>query len=129
MQNEEDRQGMRRGHSWGGKGHGRRGHGRGKGGWRRGTGRPRVIPIIEDQNIPKGEATLELTDAEIKAIRLVDNENLTQEEAAIRMGVSRGTLWRYVNEARKKMIKALLEGNVITVRITEHQSVHDEPST
>jgi len=36
-------------------------------------------------------------------------EELTQEEAAKRMGISRGTLWRSLYSARKKIATALAE--------------------
>jgi predicted DNA-binding protein (UPF0251 family) len=48
--------------------------------------------------------------AEIEALRLVDLEGLSQEEAGKRMGVSRGTIWRLVQSARKKTAQALSEG-------------------
>ena len=48
--------------------------------------------------------------AELEAFRLVDLEGLSQEKAGERMGVSRGTVWRLVQSARKKTAKALTEG-------------------
>ena len=48
--------------------------------------------------------------AELEAFRLVDLEGLTQEEAGERMGVSRGTVWRLLESARKKTAQALTEG-------------------
>ena len=52
---------------------------------------------------------------EIEALRLVDFENLTQEEAGKRMGVSRGTIWRLVQSGRKKIIQAIIEGHEIII--------------
>lgn len=40
---------------------------------------------------------------EYEAYRLVYLEGLTQEEAAKRMGISRGTLWRCLDSARRKI--------------------------
>lgn len=40
----------------------------------------------------------------------MDEENLTQEQAAEKMLISRGTLWRIVQQARKKIILALNSG-------------------
>ncbi len=40
---------------------------------------------------------------EYEAFRLVYHEGLTQDKAALRMGISRGTLWRCLNSARKKI--------------------------
>jgi len=53
--------------------------------------------------------------AELEALRLVDLEGLSQEEAGERMGVSRGTVWRLVQSARKKTAQALSEGRQIRV--------------
>jgi predicted DNA-binding protein (UPF0251 family) len=44
---------------------------------------------------------------------LVDLEGLSQEEAGERMGVSRGTVWRLLQAARKKTAQALSEGRRI----------------
>jgi len=53
--------------------------------------------------------------AEMEAFRLVDKEGLSQEEAGQRMGVSRGTVWRLVQSARKKTAQALSEGRPIYI--------------
>lgn len=53
--------------------------------------------------------------AELEALRLVDMEGLSQEEAGERMGVSRGTVWRLLQEARRKTAQALTEGRRIQI--------------
>lgn len=53
--------------------------------------------------------------AELEALRLVDLEGLSQEEAGERMGVSRGTVWRLIQSARKKTSQALTEGRPIRI--------------
>jgi uncharacterized protein len=53
--------------------------------------------------------------AEVEAFRLVDMEGLSQEEAGQRMSISRGTIWRLVQSARKKTAQALSEGKPIYV--------------
>ena len=53
--------------------------------------------------------------AELEALRLVDLEGLSQEEAGERMGVSRGTVWRFVQSARKKTAQALSEGRPMRI--------------
>ncbi|MEM2849481.1 MAG: DUF134 domain-containing protein [Candidatus Bathyarchaeia archaeon] len=53
--------------------------------------------------------------AELEAFRLVDLEGLSQEEAGRRMGVSRGTVWRLVQRARRKTAQALCEGRPIHI--------------
>ncbi|MBS3817472.1 MAG: DUF134 domain-containing protein [Candidatus Thermoplasmatota archaeon] len=52
---------------------------------------------------------------EVETLRLVDLENLNQEEAASKMGVSRKTLWNDLKSARKKVAKALTEGKTIRI--------------
>lgn len=51
--------------------------------------------------------------AEVEAFRLVDMEGLSQEEAGQTMNISRGTIWRLVQSARKKAAQALSEGRPI----------------
>jgi predicted DNA-binding protein (UPF0251 family) len=53
--------------------------------------------------------------AELEALRLVDLEGLSQEEAGERMGVSRGTVWRLIQSVRKKTAQALTEGRPIHI--------------
>ncbi|MBP7310013.1 MAG: DUF134 domain-containing protein [Candidatus Cloacimonetes bacterium] len=52
---------------------------------------------------------------EYEVIRLLDHEGLTQEEAAIRMQVSRPTLTRIYDRARKKFASALIEGHILLI--------------
>lgn len=74
-------------------------------------GRPRVQPFIgREWNCSNGKIILSLSKAELEALRLVDEENLTQEQAAERMHISRGTLWRILHQAREKVISALSTG-------------------
>jgi len=60
--------------------------------------------------------TILLTLEELEALRLVDLEDLTQEEAAVRMGVSRKTLWNDLQRARKKVAEALVKGCAIRIQ-------------
>ena len=53
--------------------------------------------------------------AELEAFRLVDLEGLSQEEAGERMGISRGTVWRLLQRARKKTAQALSEGRPLYI--------------
>ena len=61
---------------------------------------------------------VELSLAELEAVRLIDLENLTQEQAAIRMGISRRSFWSDLTTARKKIAHALVSGYAI--RIIDH---------
>jgi len=58
---------------------------------------------------------LSIEPAEIEALRLVDLEGLSQEEAGTKMGISRGTIWRLLQSARRKVAQALTEGRPLTV--------------
>lgn len=53
---------------------------------------------------------------EYEAIRLLDYQNLTQEEAAVHMDISRPTLTRIYEEARNKVATAFVEGRGIIFR-------------
>jgi hypothetical protein len=53
--------------------------------------------------------------AELEAFRLVDLEGLSQEEAGQRMGVSRGTVWRLLQSARRKTAQAIMEGRPLQI--------------
>ena len=59
--------------------------------------------------------TITIEPAELEALRLVDLEGLSQEQAGTKMGVSRGTIWRLVKSARQKVAQALTEGRLLTV--------------
>ncbi|MDI3476032.1 MAG: uncharacterized protein PWQ79_1805 [Thermococcaceae archaeon] len=52
---------------------------------------------------------------EFEALRLVDYEGMTQEEAGIKMGVSRGTVWRALSSARRKVAQMLVEGRELII--------------
>jgi len=53
--------------------------------------------------------------AEVEAFRLVDLEGTSQEEAGQKMSISRGTIWRLVQSARKKTAQAVSEGRPLYV--------------
>lgn len=83
---------------------------------------PKPISIEKRPNIDKftptpqkNAETIYIEPAELEALRLVDLEGLSQEEAGQRMGVSRGTVWRLIQGARKKTAQALTEGRPIHI--------------
>ena len=51
----------------------------------------------------------------LEALRLVDAEGLSQDEAAQRMAISAATLCRLVSEARRRVATALAEGHAISI--------------
>jgi len=50
---------------------------------------------------------------ELEALKLCDLDDLTQAEAGVKIGVSRGTIQRILTIARKKVAKALSKGQAI----------------
>ncbi|MDF1537574.1 MAG: DUF134 domain-containing protein [Candidatus Thorarchaeota archaeon] len=94
---------------------------------RGGRGRFPIQPNIgkkpkAERMIPKPQTTgdeiyLDLAEAEV--LRLVDIEGLYQEQAGNKMGVSRGTIWRLLASARKKVAQSLFEGRPLVVGFAE----------
>jgi predicted DNA-binding protein (UPF0251 family) len=56
---------------------------------------------------------VELLYDEVEALRLCDLEGLTQEQAGLQMGISRGTVQRILTTARKKMASAIVNGEAL----------------
>ncbi len=89
-------------------------------------GRPRCSRRIETEPVvtyfkPRGVPLRELdvillSLEELEAVRLVDLEGLEQEEAAQRMGISRRALWQDLQNARKKIVEALVKGKAIEIK-------------
>ncbi|MDA8422379.1 MAG: DUF134 domain-containing protein [Nitrospiraceae bacterium] len=68
--------------------------------------KPTGIPMSEVKQIS-------LSRDELEALKLCDLDDLTQEEAGSRMGISRGTVQRVLAAARKKVAEALSKGGAI----------------
>lgn len=67
-----------------------------------------MVPLPEERGNP-----IQLDLAEFEALRLVELEKMTYDEAGIEMGVSRNTIWRLVECGKEKLISAFLEGRKI----------------
>jgi predicted DNA-binding protein (UPF0251 family) len=63
----------------------------------------------------KNSASADLKMDELEAMRLCDREELFQEKAASKMGVSRRTLERILYSGRKKVADALIYGKAIQI--------------
>lgn len=67
--------------------------------------------------IPARElASVILLYEELEAIRLVDYEGLLQEDAAVKMNISRPTFTRLYRKAHKTIAKAFVEGKAISIK-------------
>jgi predicted DNA-binding protein (UPF0251 family) len=82
--------------------------------------KPVIIPNPSkvEKFIPEPKITsnpISIEPAELEALRLVDLEGLSQEQAGTKMGISRGTIWRLLQSARRKVAQALTEGRPLTV--------------
>ena len=82
--------------------------------------RIQVPPVIKGMSVfgvrgrKSNEVTLRIE--EYEAIRLLDYQNLTQEQAAVHMDISRPTLTRIYEEARNKVATAFVEGRDLVFR-------------
>ncbi len=71
---------------------------------------PTIKGITVFGSLRKKNEKIRLFLEEYEAIRLLDYENMTQEEAAVHMEVSRPTMTRIYENARKKIARSLVEG-------------------
>ena len=65
--------------------------------------------------------TVNMTVDEYETIRLIDLDGFTQEECANQMNISRTTVQGIYDEARKKLAKSLVNGNVLWIEGGEYQ--------
>jgi predicted DNA-binding protein (UPF0251 family) len=75
--------------------------------------------IYKPAGVPlEGLRQVALLPEELEALRLADLEELTQEQAAGRMGVSRSTFQRIVAQAHRQVALALTAGCALVVEET-----------
>lgn len=67
----------------------------------------------------KSDEPIYLDSAELEALRLIDLQKLSFEEAGRKMNVSRNTVWRLTQNARQKIIRAIMEGKQILIGTEE----------
>lgn len=85
---------------------------------------PRVNVFGPIDNAPEGDINMSVE--EYEAIRLLDLEGLTQEEAAERMHVARTTVQRIYAVARKKVAQALFEGSILRIEGGDYEFYPEE---
>ncbi len=56
---------------------------------------------------------VEIYDYEVEALKLVHLDNLSTDEAASRMGISKTTFWRILESCRAKLAEALVSSKPI----------------
>ncbi|PMG85577.1 hypothetical protein BCU83_18255 [Vibrio breoganii] len=71
--------------------------------------KPNGIPMDE---LPKVELLLE----ELEALRLADQEGLSQLDAAAKMQVSRQTFGNIIKQARAKVATCVVEGHALVIQ-------------
>jgi len=64
---------------------------------------------------------IKMTVDEYETIRLIDLENLTQEECAGQMNIARTTVQGIYNAARKKIAQSLVKGKVLFIEGGEYR--------
>lgn len=75
------------------------------------------MPMAELQRV-------ELHLDELEALRLCDQLGLEQEQAGVRMGISRGTVQRLLASARRKVADALVTGKALLIVRPDHVELH-----
>lgn len=78
-----------------------------------------IVPLhayFKPQGIPMTKLKVEtLSLEEMEALKLKDVENLEQETAAKKMGISRSTFQRIIKSARHKLVSSVMEGKALKV--------------
>ncbi|WCE30313.1 DUF134 domain-containing protein [Vibrio sp. SCSIO 43137] len=88
---------------------------------RRICGRP-AHSCFKPNGVPMNKLEkVELLSEEFEALRLADYQNLSQQQAADQMGVSRQTFGNIVSKARYKLAKSLVEGNALVLEEKESE--------
>jgi len=77
-----------------------------------------AVTVFKPQGVPMGQLYGVVLGLDgLEAMRLVDGEGMSQEEAAVLMQVSRPTLSRILAEARTQVARALSRGWAIRIEV------------
>ncbi len=77
--------------------------------------------LFKPSGVPLSQLdVVELGLDELEAMRLCDLEDKQQGEAAELMGVSRGTVQRLLQTGRKKLLRAISEGEALSLADGDH---------
>ncbi len=79
--------------------------------------------IYKPQGVAMGLIGTTLLGADqFEAMRLCDVDDLDQQTAGERMGVSRGTVQRLLKSGRKRVVEAILRGDAIVLNLKESET-------
>jgi predicted DNA-binding protein (UPF0251 family) len=74
------------------------------------------VDYFKPRGVPMGQLEkVELQVEELEALKLCDLEEVAQERAAARMGISQPTLSRLLSSGRKKLADAIVLGKAIRI--------------
>ena len=76
---------------------------------------PKCTSFGPDNINSKESKVVIMTVEEFESIRLIDLEGMTQEECAEKMNVARTTVQKIYNDARLKLAKSLVNGDVLKI--------------
>lgn len=76
---------------------------------------PNIISFVPEGNLENNDIVIYMTLEELEAIRLMDLIELDQIKSAEKMNISRGTMQRILNSARKKVADSLINGKKIII--------------
>jgi predicted DNA-binding protein (UPF0251 family) len=84
--------------------------------------------VFKPRSIPMSRlAAIRLELDELEAMRLCDLDRLDQEEAGVKMQVSRGTVQRLLKSGRAKVLTALVTSAALLIEETDHETLHADP--
>lgn len=66
-------------------------------------------------------SAIEMSIEEYETIRLIDHENMNQEQCAEVMNVARSTIQRLYTDARKKIADSIISGKVLLIEGGDYQ--------
>lgn len=76
---------------------------------------PQVDTFTPSGNTGGCKEIITMSFEEYEVVRLIDNENMNQEECASVMGVARSTVQRLYNSARKKIADSIINAKVLKI--------------
>ena len=69
----------------------------------------------------KNISSVEIPLDQFEAMRLCDLEQLDQTAAGEKMGISRGTIQRLLNEGRSQLLEAILNNSAIIIKLKKSE--------